>query len=110
MEAQLRTLTERNNELSQKLGATGESNRIITHAMRLKQEELQNLAIRHDALTRQLKDREAQLAGNPSADSKEEKETLTLASGMPLELLLMTHTVRSQATSSSAPVASEAEA
>ena len=34
MEAQLRTLTERNNELSQKLGATGESNRIITHAMR----------------------------------------------------------------------------
>ena len=41
--------------------------------MRLKQEELQNLAIRHDALTRQLKDREAQLAGNPSANSTEEK-------------------------------------
>ena len=61
MEAQLRTLTERN-ELSQKLSATGESNRIITHAMRLKQEELQNMAIRHDALQRQLSEKDEDLA------------------------------------------------
>ena len=40
--------------------------------------------------------------------SKEENVTLTEAPGMPLELLLMTHTVKSHATSSVAPLAKTA--
>ena len=40
MEAQLKSLAERCEELQRKVDETGESNRIITQAMRVKQEEV----------------------------------------------------------------------
>ena len=46
MEAQLRTLKERNDEMADKLNRTGESNRVLTQALRLKQEEFETLNIK----------------------------------------------------------------
>ncbi len=46
-EAQLRALREKSVDMTKKLNATGESNRIITQAMRMKQEELDQLQIRY---------------------------------------------------------------
>ena len=40
-------------EMSAKLSSTGESNRIITQALRLKQEELEALSSKHEAMVRQ---------------------------------------------------------
>lgn len=54
--AQLRALREKSVELTKKLNATGESNRIITQAMRMKQEELDQLQIRYDACVKQLQE------------------------------------------------------
>jgi hypothetical protein len=48
---QVRTLTARAEELQRKLEESGESNRIITQAVRMKQTELDQLAIRHAATT-----------------------------------------------------------
>jgi hypothetical protein len=47
----VRTLTARAEELQRKLEESGESNRIITQAVRMKQTELDQLAIRHAATT-----------------------------------------------------------
>ncbi len=41
-------------ELTAKLSSTGESNRIITQALRLKQEELEALSAKHEALVKQV--------------------------------------------------------
>jgi hypothetical protein len=56
MESQIKSLTDRVAELEGKLEEAGESNRIITQALRLKQEELNQLMIRHEALERMAKD------------------------------------------------------
>ena len=52
LEAQVKTLRERAEELQKRVDETGESNRIITQAMRIKQEELQEITSRHHALER----------------------------------------------------------
>jgi len=58
MESQIKSLTDRAAELEAKLDESGESNRIITQALRLKQEELNQLMIRHEALERVAKEYE----------------------------------------------------
>ena len=59
LEAQVISFTEKNEELQQKLMETGESNRIITQAMRLKQEELNELQMKYDALSQEADLRES---------------------------------------------------
>eukprot|EP00607_Mallomonas_marina_P000990 CAMPEP_0182425694 /NCGR_PEP_ID=MMETSP1167-20130531/12170_1 /TAXON_ID=2988 /ORGANISM="Mallomonas Sp, Strain CCMP3275" /LENGTH=874 /DNA_ID=CAMNT_0024606617 /DNA_START=90 /DNA_END=2714 /DNA_ORIENTATION=+ len=59
LEAQLLTLNEKCDELQQKLTETGESNRIITQAMRLKQEELNEVSMKYEALYKETEIREA---------------------------------------------------
>ena len=53
----------------------------------VKQEELQNLAIRHEALTRQVTEREAQIMGNSSTDANEKKEEERKAARMRIFLI-----------------------
>ena len=50
LEAQVISYTEKCKELQKKLLEMGESNRVITQAMRLKQEEVAELAAKYDAL------------------------------------------------------------
>ena len=68
MDAQLRASREKVSELTKKLTATGESNRIITQAMRLKQEELENLRIQYDALHDKLEEVQQQQQQDQAAD------------------------------------------
>ena len=68
MGAQVRALREKETELTKKLTATGESNRIITQAMRLKQEELENLRIQYDALNDKLEEVHEQHQQEQAAD------------------------------------------
>ena len=75
LEAQVISFTEKNEELQQKLMETGESNRIITQAMRLKQEELNELQMKYDALSQEADIREANGetmdGGNASQDGSD---------------------------------------
>ena len=66
--AQLRASREKVTELTKKLTATGESNRIITQAMRIKQEELENLRIQYDALHDKLEEVQQQQQEDQAAD------------------------------------------
>mmetsp|Transcript_8817 Transcript_8817/g.8720 ORF Transcript_8817/g.8720 Transcript_8817/m.8720 type:complete len:900 (+) Transcript_8817:244-2943(+) len=59
LEAQVMSYTEKCKELQKKLLEMGESNRIITQAMRLKQEEVSELSARYDAVKREIDEREA---------------------------------------------------
>jgi hypothetical protein len=70
LEAQVLSFTEKCEELQLKLTETGESNRIITHAMRLKQTELNELQKKYDALSKELELREGNEdpAGGASVD------------------------------------------
>ena len=63
LEAQVLSLTEKCEELQLKLTETGESNRIITHAMRLKQGELNDMTKKYEALTKELDFRNANEEG-----------------------------------------------
>lgn len=51
----MKSLTVRAEELQRKLEEAGESNRIITQAVRLKQDEVDQLTVINDAVNRQLK-------------------------------------------------------
>lgn len=55
---QVKSLTARAEELQLKLEEAGESNRIITQAVRLKQDEVDQLTVINNAVNRQLKARE----------------------------------------------------
>lgn len=59
LEAQVLSFTERCEELQQKLTETGESNRIITQAMRLKQTELNEMTKKYETLSKELEFRNA---------------------------------------------------
>lgn len=59
LEAQVLSLTEKCDELQHKLNETGESNRIITQAMRMKQEELNDLTTKYEALYRETEVRDS---------------------------------------------------
>ena len=59
LEAQVLSYTEKTDDLQRKLMEMGESNRIITQAMRLKQEELNEIQIKYDQIAREFKEREA---------------------------------------------------
>lgn len=59
LEAQVMSYTEKCKELQKKLLEMGESNRIITQAMRLKQEEVSEISARYDVIKREMDDREA---------------------------------------------------
>ncbi|RQM18961.1 hypothetical protein B5M09_004820 [Aphanomyces astaci] len=50
MHAQILSMQDKNSELTQKLNTTGESNRVVTEALRSKQDELDTLTIKFDAL------------------------------------------------------------
>lgn len=50
MEAQLRSMQERTQDSDTKLSATGESNRIMSNALRLKQQELDEVQAKYEAL------------------------------------------------------------
>ena len=52
---QIKSLTARARELQRKLEEAGESNRIITQAVRLKQDEVDKLSIANEAISRRLK-------------------------------------------------------
>lgn len=52
---QVKSLMARAEELQRKLEEAGESNRIITQAVRLKQDELDQLSVINSAINRQLK-------------------------------------------------------
>jgi len=71
LEAQVIAFTEKNEELQQKLMETGESNRVITQAMRLKQEEINEIQMKYEALSKESDKREAMGEGmdDPSAES-----------------------------------------
>ena len=53
--SQVKSLMARAEELQRKLEEAGESNRIITQAVRLKQDELDQLSVINSAINRQLK-------------------------------------------------------
>lgn len=53
--SQVKSLMARAEELQRKLEEAGESNRIITQAVRLKQDELDELSVINSAINRQLK-------------------------------------------------------
>jgi chromosome segregation ATPase len=59
LEAQVVSFTEKCEELNKKLIEMGESNRIITQAMRLKQEELNEMTIKYESLHADMQAREA---------------------------------------------------
>mmetsp|Transcript_35927 Transcript_35927/g.67024 ORF Transcript_35927/g.67024 Transcript_35927/m.67024 type:complete len:1039 (-) Transcript_35927:285-3401(-) len=59
LEAQVQTLTAKCEEFHHKLSETGESNRIITQAMRLKQEELNEVTMKYELLYKETESREA---------------------------------------------------
>jgi myosin protein heavy chain len=59
LEAQVLTLTSKCEELQHKLAEMGESNRIITQAMRLKQEELNDVSMKYEALVKENERRDA---------------------------------------------------
>ncbi|KAF0688575.1 Aste57867_19820 [Aphanomyces stellatus] len=50
MHAQILSMQDKNAELTQKLNTTGESNRVVTEALRAKQDELDTITIKFDAL------------------------------------------------------------
>ena len=60
LEAQVLSFNEKCEELQHKLTEMGESNRVITQAMRLKQEELNAITMKFEALAKELEVREAQ--------------------------------------------------
>jgi myosin protein heavy chain len=68
LEAQVLAYTEKCDELTHKLSEMGESNRVITQAMRLKQEELNEVSIKFESLTKELEMREANEGPNEAAD------------------------------------------
>lgn len=57
LEAQVLTLSQKAEELHHKLAETSESNRMITQAMRLKQEELNSLTLKYEALVKENENR-----------------------------------------------------
>ena len=70
LEAQVMSFTEKCEELQHKLTEMGESNRVITQAMRLKQEELNEMNIKYDSLYREFQNREA--LDNPQVNNENE--------------------------------------
>lgn len=58
LEAQVQSLTNKCEELHHKLSETGESNRVITQAMRLKQEELNEISMKYESLLKETETRE----------------------------------------------------
>eukprot|EP00604_Paraphysomonas_vestita_P003553 CAMPEP_0174822932 /NCGR_PEP_ID=MMETSP1107-20130205/19924_1 /TAXON_ID=36770 /ORGANISM="Paraphysomonas vestita, Strain GFlagA" /LENGTH=743 /DNA_ID=CAMNT_0016043479 /DNA_START=993 /DNA_END=3224 /DNA_ORIENTATION=- len=58
LEAQVQTLTSKCEELHHKLAEMGESNRIITQAMRLKQEEFNEISMKYESLLKETEIRE----------------------------------------------------
>lgn len=80
LEAQVLNFTEKCEELQHKLTEMGESNRIITQAMRLKQEELNEMMNKYDVVVKELQLKEQD--NLPSGSSKlaitdKEKEDIT---------------------------------
>lgn len=53
LEAQLLVYSEKNDELQHKMTEMGESNRVITQALRLKQEELNEVSAKYDLLVKE---------------------------------------------------------
>ena len=68
LEAQVLSFTEKCDELQHKLAEMGESNRIITQAMRLKQEELNEISIKYESLSGEFERREALEGGGAVED------------------------------------------
>jgi len=60
LEAQVLSYSEKCEELQHKLTELGESNRIITQAMRLKQDELNEMHVKYDHLLKEANDRDKQ--------------------------------------------------
>ncbi len=58
LEAQVISYTEKCEELQHKLTEMGESNRVITQAMRLKQEEINEVSLKYEHVVRELQARE----------------------------------------------------
>lgn len=58
LEAQVLSYSEKCEELQHKLTELGESNRIITQAMRLKQEELNEIHVKYDHLLKESNDKD----------------------------------------------------
>ncbi|ETV97112.1 hypothetical protein H310_09921 [Aphanomyces invadans] len=54
MHAQILSMQDKNAELTQKLATTGESNRVVTEALRTKQDDLDALTIKFDALQQKM--------------------------------------------------------
>jgi myosin protein heavy chain len=61
LEQQVLSAAERQQELQQRVSELAESNRVVTQALRLKQDELNALENKHDHLLRELQQREADL-------------------------------------------------
>lgn len=73
LEAQVLNLTEKCEELQHKLTEMGESNRIITQAMRLKQEELNEMMNKYDIVVKELQLKEQD--NLPSANGNQKLTT-----------------------------------
>jgi hypothetical protein len=56
MQAQILSFQDKNTELTQKWNACGESNRVVTEALRNKQDELDTLLIKYEALQHKIAD------------------------------------------------------
>jgi hypothetical protein len=61
LESQVISYTEKCDELQKKLTEMGESNRVVTHALRLKQEELNDVSTKYEFVSKQLENREQEL-------------------------------------------------
>jgi len=72
LEAQIKTYHQKSDELLNKLNATGESNRIVTQAMRLKQEEVEGLQLRYASLLKKFRTMKGY--DEESGDSRAERD------------------------------------
>eukprot|EP00605_Chrysophyceae_sp_TOSAG23-4_P002139 GSChrysophyteH1.ASY1.ANO1.2366.1 assembled CDS len=79
LEAQVVSFTEKTEELNKKLIEMGESNRIITQAMRLKQEELNEMTMKFESLHADMQAREA--ADRPEDKLPDDAENVRLNQG-----------------------------
>jgi chromosome segregation ATPase len=75
LEAQVLSFNEKCEELQHKLTEMGESNRVITQAMRLKQEELNALNVKYDALVKEMETRDLQESMAEAGGSNTETST-----------------------------------
>ena len=78
LEAQVLSYSEKCEELQHKLTELGESNRIITQAMRLKQEELNEIHVKYDHLLKESNDKDKQQEVDESNEDMTGKSVLCL--------------------------------